>query len=533
MVCSVEKLNALQIKEEYKQGLAQFCSIPDNASICAELCAMPPEAIVEAFTQAEVTLGEMAQKGFPQELMEGLSQQIPEMNPADMQIVDERQNFARGGIASMGRYNDDQLAHVQTGEMVVPVKVLRSNPGLRQGIAQALSAEGVNPERFVVGGIGSYNPATGRQEFGFLSSIWKAVKKVAPIALSIVAPSIGTALGSTWSAATWTAIGAGVGTKLAGGSWGDALTAGLVGYGASSYLNPGSTTGNTAKPLWGGTDAASAVASAPSASVAEPVRFRAPAAPTESITSPTLGGGVSATQSQAMLNKPNFLSAGLQTGVSPAAQPAPTYTAPASATPPAPTAPAKIGFFDDPIGWAGQNKLQAALGISGLLGMTGALDAPQPERPEGYSQKDPAQQYGGRAYETLAPEALFGRIGTTGVGSPSSPVGIGPPAPTGPLPAATPVIYGSGAPTVPVAARDTYTASAAPWTTAPSYSDLFKADGGYIDGPGTETSDSIPANLSDGEFVMTAQAVRGAGRGSLREGARRMYAIMDELERRA
>jgi hypothetical protein len=34
---------------------------------------------------------------------------------------------------------------------------------------------------------------------------------------------------------------------------------------------------------------------------------------------------------------------------------------------------------------------------------------------------------------------------------------------------------------------------------------------GQIDGPGTETSDDIPAMLSDGEFVMTAKAVRGAG----------------------
>ena len=39
----------------------------------------------------------------------------------------------------------------------------------------------------------------------------------------------------------------------------------------------------------------------------------------------------------------------------------------------------------------------------------------------------------------------------------------------------------------------------------------FKRMNGRIDGPGTETSDDIPAMLSDGEFVMTGQAVRGAG----------------------
>ena len=56
---------------------------------------------------------------------------------------------------------------------------------------------------------------------------------------------------------------------------------------------------------------------------------------------------------------------------------------------------------------------------------------------------------------------------------------------------------------------------------------------GQIDGPGTATSDSIPAMLSDGEFVMTAKAVRGAGKGDRRAGAKRMYALMNQLEKNA
>jgi hypothetical protein len=39
----------------------------------------------------------------------------------------------------------------------------------------------------------------------------------------------------------------------------------------------------------------------------------------------------------------------------------------------------------------------------------------------------------------------------------------------------------------------------------------FKKKNGKINGEGTETSDDIPAMLSDGEFVMTGRAVRGAG----------------------
>ena len=54
--------------------------------------------------------------------------------------------------------------------------------------------------------------------------------------------------------------------------------------------------------------------------------------------------------------------------------------------------------------------------------------------------------------------------------------------------------------------------------------------GGEVTGPGTGTSDSVPARLSDGEFVVTAKAVRGAGGGDRDIGAARMYDMMAELE---
>ena len=53
---------------------------------------------------------------------------------------------------------------------------------------------------------------------------------------------------------------------------------------------------------------------------------------------------------------------------------------------------------------------------------------------------------------------------------------------------------------------------------------------GAISGPGTGTSDDVPAMLSDGEFVMTAKAVRGAGNGSREQGMRNMYDIMRRFE---
>ncbi len=58
------------------------------------------------------------------------------------------------------------------------------------------------------------------------------------------------------------------------------------------------------------------------------------------------------------------------------------------------------------------------------------------------------------------------------------------------------------------------------------------ARGGAINGPGTGTSDSIPAMLSDGEFVLTANAVRGAGDGDRKKGAAKMYKMMKQLEKK-
>jgi hypothetical protein len=58
----------------------------------------------------------------------------------------------------------------------------------------------------------------------------------------------------------------------------------------------------------------------------------------------------------------------------------------------------------------------------------------------------------------------------------------------------------------------------------------FPRKNGAINGPGTGTSDDIPAMLSDGEFVFTAKAVRNMGGGSRRKGAAKMYKLMKMLE---
>ena len=68
------------------------------------------------------------------------------------------------------------------------------------------------------------------------------------------------------------------------------------------------------------------------------------------------------------------------------------------------------------------------------------------------------------------------------------------------------------------------------WMFLPEMSQEYRAMGGEVIGPGTGTSDSIPARLSDGEFVMTADAVRNAGGGDRNLGAARMYDMMRRFE---
>jgi len=60
--------------------------------------------------------------------------------------------------------------------------------------------------------------------------------------------------------------------------------------------------------------------------------------------------------------------------------------------------------------------------------------------------------------------------------------------------------------------------------------ELNAIPGGAISGPGTGTSDSIPAKLSNNEFVFTENAVRAAGGGDVNAGAQQLYGIMNALD---
>lgn len=177
----------------------------------------------------------------------------------DQQLAEEV--YGGGGIsqftdmaaqmASLGRFGDDVIVHAQTGELVIPKKILEDNPEIKEAVFQQLMAQGVeDPEQYVVGSnSASINPETGLAEYGFFKSIRRAVSKVAksvkkvaskvvkvakkiapivlPIALTLAFPALG---------AYGAALGSGIGTLVQGGSFKDALkSAALSGLSSAAF----------------------------------------------------------------------------------------------------------------------------------------------------------------------------------------------------------------------------------------------------------------------------------------------------------
>jgi len=177
---------------------------------------------------------------------------------AALEREEAKEQFGNNGIAnfsdvanrmaSYGRYGDDTVAHVETGELVIPKALIDENPKLRDSIFQHLEDLGVeDPERYVVGsGANSINPDTGLPEF-FLNkffrgvkktvskigkgvkkafkSVAKVVKKAAPLIIPLVLNYAFPGMGAIYQGA----LGAGIGTLVQGGSLKDAFKSALIG----------------------------------------------------------------------------------------------------------------------------------------------------------------------------------------------------------------------------------------------------------------------------------------------------------------
>ena len=151
-------------------------------------------------------------------------------------------------MASYGRHGDDTVAHVETGELVIPKALIEDNPRLRASIFSHLEELGVeDPERYVVGsGSNSINPNTGLPEFFFRKigravkktvrkvsravkkvgkSVVKLVKKAAPVIIPFALNAMFPGLGAIYSGA----LGSGIGTLVQGGSLKDAFKNAMIG----------------------------------------------------------------------------------------------------------------------------------------------------------------------------------------------------------------------------------------------------------------------------------------------------------------
>ena len=217
------------------------------------------EVIVEE-PEIEVVIEEPKAEAAPAEL------EIPEGGIGGFAMADEdfevleaeeaKKEFGEDGLgqfteqakkmAGYGRFGDDSVAHIQTGEIVVPLALIENNPALKEQIFESLRENGIeDPEQYVVGSTAnSINPETGLMEFGFFKklfkgikkffkSVVKVVKKIAPIVLPIALSMFGP-LGAIYGAA----VGSGIGTLVAGGNIKDALKAGLI-SGATGGLMKG------------------------------------------------------------------------------------------------------------------------------------------------------------------------------------------------------------------------------------------------------------------------------------------------------
>ena len=140
---------------------------------------------------------------------------------------------------------DTQIVHAAPGEMVVPPVISNTT---QQLINKDMQAVGLNPTDYVVGN-GKINQLTGLQQFGFLSDVFKkikkVVKKVAPIAVSFI-PGVGPVAKAALTA---------VAGKASGMDTKDALLAGLTAGAGAKFAGSGvgAASKTAGKGMFGGT----------------------------------------------------------------------------------------------------------------------------------------------------------------------------------------------------------------------------------------------------------------------------------------
>ena len=472
-------------------------------------------------------------------------------------------------LADFGRYGDTYIVHAAEGETMVPMEVLDANPRLKKMLFTQMEEMGVEPERYIVGNeLNSINPVTGQPEF-FLKKLFSGVKKVvnkigdvvkkiAPIVLPIVAPFLLPAMPLAFA----TGLGSLAGGLISGQSLEDSLkgaviSGGLAGLGNVAFRG-GSFFGTSAAPTAGLGQFSLGEAFTPVNPFSQAGQAQIQAIKQAG----QAGQQVTSAEIDAIpkTSKMNFLEngSGLK-DINIKQEPSffqktknvfSDYLSPnrASIQPDL----SKVTAEGAKAGADAVKATNQALLAQGQAALS--PDAAQSIVQSSIKQATAAAQPGVFAkYAPLTAATLGGA-------------------------AASDELLGTSFITPPDIESAKYDPSKDPMTYAqnlidanpekyltdpeqffannPMYANRFLqaepmqentfqtsmanmqggimgvANGGAIVGPGTPTSDSIPAMLSDGEFVMNAKAVRGAGGGDRQAGAKRMYNMMKQFERR-
>tara|TARA_R110002020_G_scaffold59440_2_gene162087 strand:+ start:503 stop:1927 length:1425 start_codon:yes stop_codon:yes gene_type:complete len=451
------------------------------------------------------------------------------------------------GLASLGRYGDNYMVHAAEGETIVPKEILESNPGLKDDLFRQMTMMGIeNPNRYVVGSdLNSINPITGQPEF-FFKKIFKAVKKIAKKILPVAAPIIGNMIAPGIGGI----VASGLVSKMQGGSWGDAAKSAALSYGVGA-LGRGIQGGFAGGPGGFGegftsglgrglTEPFSAASNLFQSGRANPLA--------QGIFGPRGPGGGFLFQDLAgtSFDRPGTFGGGrgLQDTLFPSyqteadfnAQTAPTLLANRQ-TPQTESDYSQYANPQEPYGSVtGQASTATNVGggSSGVeqVGDKYIFDGREVVRdiPQGFKAAPQslakrlgipvALALGAAAFLNEEEESVAEQLAQLDQANPKRRA------------------YEKW---LTIADKDSEEAKRLKieWYGQNQFAagELFSkfgavaASGGEIIGPGTGTSDSIPARLSDGEFVMTAEAVRNAGGGDRELGAARMYDMMNRFER--
>lgn len=391
-------------------------------------------------------------------------------------------SFLTSNLDEFGRNGDTEIIHATKSEVMMP-KGMMDDPSVRRTVRDLFEETGRDMEEYTVGsGQMNVNPVTGYEEaFDLIGGIKDIFKKAAPFllpaAVSFLFPGMSPFISG--------ALAGGVGSLLQGGDMRDAFKAGLTG-GLTSAATTGLMKGSLSAGFKGD----------PDYKTFEMRKFGQPG----SLAAKSTGSVDAAANSAQVVNQAQPQDASfLQNPVSGAKNflTKPQLTADAAAK--------QLGFdsyaaIPDDAGKTAamemakssgginyMTAIPAGLGVMALAGGFDPIEEDAPEDPYPYTTRELLEMYPER-YRTgriIAPIRSAAKGGEMDLEND------------------------------PRMQKDRMT---------------FPRRQGYIAGPGTETSDDIPAMLSDGEFVMTARAVRGAGDGSRQKGVKKMYDIMRAFE---